>query len=210
MDTKEPHDREATTSAPFPFALGTGRNIGSSDDYTRYRHTKAYLRHCADLHPDTLKQQAFAVGYRNVCKFRSHRDGWYGLKRPIPRKYFQVINVNPEVLDACLDVDIKEFHTALRYCGNPTILTIKPMAGVYIDRAVPSGTTLDAILIVQELADAHPGIEFSLVWPEIKVVRIVACKEPKTILFEPTMYVRGGFVCFAYGGHDYARMTLGG
>jgi hypothetical protein len=132
-----------------PISFFSAHHINSLDDYERFYHTKRYL---GNLNPvkesnfklsptdtNTIKNMMNALGYSNINKFRTIKNEWDSLRRPIPLKYFDYIGADRNVLEFTLELDNEEYEQAIELPRYPRYAIVRRMAAIYKNIKIPSG-----------------------------------------------------------------------
>lgn len=154
------------------------------DHYVRARLCKKYLRFCSNRFPDGYKEKSAptralmkACGYgpNKIDKFRSHREAWLHLARPIPFRFLHAIGAKRSTLEHCMRRDQVEYDKYSARVVYPRAHSIRYGPCVYGSRPLPEGTTeAEAIQIMIATAaelGRHcwlkiDGLRGTFAWPE--------------------------------------------
>lgn len=193
----------------LPFNFGQ-KPINRLEEYSRGRHFKRYIAHCAQqcrLKPHELKT---VCGYENYNKFLRRREQWNKCLRPIPLTYLDAIGAEIELMADVMRVDQAEFDEAIRLPRFPECFAIKYIPGLYLQRKLPLNVSEEeAVLICREYLSNHQHQSCLIVWPGLTSIIIRHGKETVQVYYRPELNIIGGFVSLGNDGSFVGTTRIG-
>jgi len=194
----------------------SARKINEVGSYKRFLHTKAYIQQKSAEHKDsgrnnpTIQVLMEKCGYKKVEKFRAHRREWDNLERDIPLAYLRAIGVDLAVLKFTAKLDVEEYERALKSPLHPKCITVRWMAAVYSDFALPPETSeTDAILFAQKFMREHKiELRCCIKYPDLKTIYIEPDGTVCTTYYRPSLRLTRTKAIFRTGGKDIGISRL--
>lgn len=183
------------------------------EGFIPFRHTQLYLRRkletfftsiIGENRKERLKELAHILGYtdHSFPKFLKRIEAWQKLEEKIPVKYFEAIEVQPEVLAYVQELDKEEFEYALSLPTYPKNFVVRLMAAVFIPINLPENTTeSEAIEIIREYQE-EKKLRCCIKVQNLKTVYIEPQQGIHTITYPPDLKKEGEFYFVGRSGKN--------
>jgi len=190
----------------------SAKDINKLEDYERFRNLKSYLLQKAGsinrayVEKEEIWKLAGAVGYSKYNKFLNHREQWHELVRKIPVSYLDIIGVDYDVLDFTVELDQKDYQSALQIPLYPKGFIVRHMSCFYRTvEFLPDTPENQAIEIVQEYARKE-GKKCAINYADIKTILVGTEGQVNTCYYEPNINFVGGYMIASSDGQTFATV----
>ena len=169
---------------PFLSAVKTN----TIEKYKRFYHLKSYIKSKSKNFPTTIKLMN-KTEYRNLNKFRKHREEFDNLTRNIPLLYLKAIKIDMETLKFCAELDMEQFKNARETRPlYPKYASIRYFAGVYSNLNIPNGMVEeDAVELIKRFAMKN-RLKCFINYPDFKTIFIEPDGKVYPVFFPPRIY----------------------
>lgn len=198
------------------FSATKSNSIGG---YTRFKHTKAYIRQKTffsgnrfKLMPkekQKLQRMMQALGFSKVDKFIMVKQEWDHLVRRVPLPYFDYIAVDRNILDYTLQLDLDEYHEILQKPRYPKYAIVRIMAAIYTNKRIPEGLTEKEA--IDYLFDFMKDKRFRccLNYPELMTIYLEPDGRKQTIYYPPLLRITENSAIPERGGDEIGVTRIG-
>lgn len=194
-------ENESLIERSLPFNFGQ-QPINHVDDYVSAYHTRRYIAHLGRECRISIHELARRFERRNLCKLYRRRAEWNCFLGPIPPLYLGLIKCNLDVLCAAMEVDQKEYETALTLTTHPRSMAVHWIPAVFSEVEFPERTTeAEGIRLAQEFLVEHPHQWCMITWPGLKTIYINPGRPPYCVYRRPRLFCNShGHLSLGYNG----------
>lgn len=176
------------------FLFFTPKQINAIADYTRFRNTRAYIRHLSSGFEST-KELMEKSGYAKFEKFKKHREEFDNLDRWVPLSYLDAIGVNRATLKFCGELDHEEFEKAKGIKElYPEFAVVRIMPSIYSNFKLPEGITESEAIEYLIQYSAETGKKYFINYHDFKTVIIDPDGSVKTVYHPPSFRITKSYL----------------
>jgi hypothetical protein len=196
-------------NTPNPFF--SIREINNVDAYTRFFHTRAYLRQRSDLFqgPESNRVLMATVGYKKHRKFNERRRQWDVLARDIPLSYLEGIGASRDVLTLTAEADMAEFRAALALPLIPKYGIERIIPGIYGTIVFPNFTSEAEAVTWLRVYSNRTQHECCISYPQLKAIFVKPDGRVAPQYFAPTLTSSKSFLLMKRDGRAIGTSSLG-
>jgi len=170
----------------IPFFSAT--KINTIEEYKRFYHVKSYIQSKSKDFPTTLELMN-KTGYRDLNKFRRHREAFDKLGRNIPLLYLKAIKVQIETLKFCAELDMEQFKRACEIKPlYPKYGAVRYSAAFYSNIDILAGMDEENAIGLIKRFSTEKHIRCFINYPDFKTVFIEPDSKVHTVYFPPQMH----------------------
>jgi hypothetical protein len=185
-------------------------SINKVEEYIPFRHTKAYIKSCADKYRNK-HELLLLVGYgkNSYSKFCNREADWLSFQRSIPLKYLSAIGAELSQIEIEAAADRNDYENVLKLpLPNPQNAVVRAMATVYFAHKFEPGTSEAEAIEIMKTYSTEKGMRCCINYPGIKSIWIEPGQKVGISFYFPTITITKTELVPSYMGQGIGKAYL--